>query len=112
MAFNYQSSFDRSSADVHQKILNFIFEQANLWLNKIITKFQYHVKKYLYAPGMSGYSRCSERFDLEQNKIPSFGLKYTLDELKDYSHILVNRMSKKEICEILEKYGLSHHISL
>ena len=73
---------------------------------------QRSVRKYIYGPGMPGTSRGADNMDLSKGLLTEGEASVSIILLRKIGRHLANRMSRRELLEILRKYGPSHAIEV
>ena len=70
------------------------------------------VRKYIYGPGMPGTSRGADSMDISRGLLTEGEASVSIILLRKIGRHLVNRMSRRELLEILRKHGPSHAIEV
>lgn len=70
------------------------------------------VRKYIYGPGMPGTSRGHDNMDLSKGLLTEGEASISIILLRKIGRHLANRMSRRELLEILRKYGPNHAIEV
>lgn len=71
------------------------------------------VRKFIYQPGMGGSSRSADAIDLQNGRLRPEEAEVPILSCRTAARRLVNRMSRRELLEILRAYGKDHgfHVS-
>lgn len=70
------------------------------------------VRKYIYGPGMPGSSRGNDLLDVQGGRLRQEELALPILLCRSVGRRLINRLSRRELLEILRRYGSAHGIEV
>lgn len=92
-------------------LLDLLF-RAQEWRQQVRKNFGQRIREYLYAPGMPGTARMKSHWEQSQGSVCPQCQAHSITTFRQLSRKLMNRLTKAELAEILQRYGQAHGIML